>query len=74
VIFELGLFMGRLGTDRAILMEPRNNKVRLPSDLAGVTTITYRFDKNNPDKAALLAPACNELRDYIVNKGPKKDW
>lgn len=74
VIFELGLFMGRLGTDRAILLEPRNNKVRLPSDLAGVTTITYRFDKNNPDKAALLAPACNELRDYIVNKGPKKDW
>lgn len=74
VIFELGLFMGRLGTDRAILLEPRNNKVRLPSDLAGVTTITYRFDKDNPDKAALLAPACNDLRDYIVNKGPKKDW
>jgi CRP/FNR family cyclic AMP-dependent transcriptional regulator len=74
VIFELGLFMGRLGTDRAILLEPRNNKVRLPSDLAGVTTITYRFDKDNPDKAALLAPACNELRDYIVTKGPKKDW
>lgn len=74
VIFELGLFMGRLGTDRAILLEPRNNKVRLPSDLAGVTTITYRYDKDSPDKAALLAPACNELRDYIVDKGPKKDW
>lgn len=74
VIFELGLFMGRLGTDRAILLEPRNNKVKLPSDLAGVTTITYRFDKNNPDRAALLAPACNALRDYIVQKGPKKDW
>jgi len=74
VIFELGLFMGRLGKDRAILLEPRNNKVRLPSDLAGVTTVTYRYDKDSPDKAALLAPACNELRDYIVDKGPKKDW
>lgn len=74
VIFELGLFMGRLGTDRAILLEPRNNKVRLPSDLAGVTTITYRYDKESPNKAAMLAPACNELRDYIVDKGPKKDW
>jgi len=74
VIFELGLFMGRLGTDRAILLEPRNNKVRLPSDLAGVTTITYRFDKASPDRAAALAPACNELRDYLFDKGPKKDW
>lgn len=74
VVFELGLFMGRLGTDRAILLEPRNNKVRLPSDLAGVTTITYRFDKGGPNTAAQIAPACNELRDYITRKGPKKDW
>ncbi|MEQ1513792.1 MAG: TIR domain-containing protein [Lysobacteraceae bacterium] len=73
VIFELGLFMGRLGVDRAILMEPRDEKVKLPSDLAGVTTITYRFDKTDRDRAAKLAPACNRLRDYILEKGPRKD-
>lgn len=71
VIFELGLFMGRLGRERAILLEPRNNKVRLPSDLAGVTTVTYRFDKVNRDRAAQIAPACNELRNYIREKGPR---
>ena len=64
VIFELGLFMGRLGRSRAILMEPREEKVKLPSDLAGVTTITYRFEKG-ADVAAHLAPACNALRDHI---------
>lgn len=72
VIFELGLFMGRLGTDRAILMEPRDDKVKLPSDLAGITTITYRFSASDRDRAAKLAPACNRLRDYIVEKGPRR--
>lgn len=69
VIFELGLFMGRLGRSRAILMEPREEKVKLPSDLAGLTTITYRFEKG-ADAAALLAPACNTLRDHINALGP----
>lgn len=72
VIFELGLFMGRLGTDRAILMEPRDDKVKLPSDLAGVTTITYRFDPSDRDRAAKLAPACNRLSDYILEKGLRR--
>lgn len=69
VIFELGLFMGRLGRARAILMEPRAEKVKLPSDLAGLTTIPYRFEKGS-DAAALLAPACNALRDHINALGP----
>jgi CRP/FNR family cyclic AMP-dependent transcriptional regulator len=69
VIFELGLFMGRLGRSRAILMEPREESVKLPSDLAGVTTISYRFDKG-ADAAALMGPPCNELRDYIIALGP----
>ncbi|MCK1524743.1 TIR domain-containing protein [Bradyrhizobium sp. 17] len=69
VIFELGLFMGRLGRARAILMEPREEKVKLPSDLSGVTTISYRFVQG-PDAPALIAPACNQLRDYIKAMGP----
>lgn len=69
VIFELGLFMGRLGRARAILMEPREDKVKLPSDLSGVTTISYRFVQG-PDAPALIAPACNQLRDYITAMGP----
>ena len=69
VIFELGLFMGRLGRGRAILMEPRAEKVRLPSDFAGVTTITYGFEKG-ADVATYLAPACNQLREHINTLGP----
>jgi len=69
VIFELGLFMGRLGKHRAILMEPRGDGVKLPSDLSGITTIPYRFAPGD-DMTALLAPACNLLRDHINKYGP----
>lgn len=69
VIFELGLFMGRLGRARSILMEPREEKVKLPSDMAGLTTIPYRFEKGG-DAAAMLAPAANRLREHINSLGP----
>lgn len=69
VIFELGLFMGRLGKHRAILMEPREENIKLPSDLAGITTIPYRFQKG-ADESALLGPACNLLRAHILSLGP----
>ena len=69
VVFELGLFMGRLGRARAILMEPRDERVKLPSDLAGVTTIPYKFD-NGSDGSAAIGPACNKLREHIISLGP----
>lgn len=69
VVFELGLFMGKLGRKRAILMEPREDKIKLPSDLSGVTTIPYRYEAGR-DASASMAPACNRLRDHILEWGP----
>jgi predicted nucleotide-binding protein len=68
VIFELGLFMGKLGKERAILMEPREDGVKLPSDLAGITTVPYRYQKGK-DAAAIMGPACNLLREHILRLG-----
>jgi predicted nucleotide-binding protein len=70
VIFELGLFMGRLGRARAILMEPREEKIKLPSDLAGVTTIGYRYAPGK-DESSHIAPAVNALRTHIKTLGPQ---
>jgi predicted nucleotide-binding protein len=67
VVFELGFFMGRLGRSRAILMEPRETQVKLPSDLAGVSTISYRFDPHDPGSS--MGVACNALRDHITRLG-----
>src|SRR3712207_3198098 len=37
VLFELGLFMGRLGRDRTFALMPNGVDLKLPSDLAGIT-------------------------------------
>jgi CRP/FNR family cyclic AMP-dependent transcriptional regulator len=68
VVFELGLFMGRLGRKRAILMEPRGEGVKLPSDMAGVTTIPYVFDEKS-DTEAKFGPAASALRQHIMSLG-----
>lgn len=68
VVFELGFFMGSLGRQRAILMEPKGAKLKLPSDLAGITTIKYDF-KPSADVGAMMGPACNTLRDHIMRLG-----
>lgn len=70
VVFELGLFMGRLGRRRAFLMEPRDGELRLPSDLAGLTTIPYRYAPGKDARAA-IAPACARLRELILASGAK---
>jgi len=70
VVFELGMFIGFLGRRRAFLMEPREDKLRLPSDLAGLTTVPYRYVKG-PDARALMAPACEQIRARILETGPR---
>lgn len=70
VIFELGFFMGRLGRQRAILMEPRGTEVKLPTDLAGITTIPYKATDDGGGLAVSMAPACNRLRTFFKEYGP----
>jgi len=37
VLFELGLFMGRLGPSRTFIVHEKGVDLKLPSDLAGIT-------------------------------------
>ena len=63
VIFELGLFIGRLGRDRTfILMPKRSANFHLPTDLLGVSTATFG-PPSRPDRIqAALGPACHDIR------------
>ena len=48
VIFELGLFMGRLGRERCIIMVPEKQRnLKLPSDLLGVVYTFYNYGSKN---------------------------
>jgi CRP/FNR family transcriptional regulator, cyclic AMP receptor protein len=68
VIFELGLFIGRIGRRRSFLIEPRGEELTLPSDLSGITALSYKFDPDN--LAAAMGPACNCIRTIIKELGP----
>ncbi len=73
IIFELGFFMGRLGRHRTFLIEPRNEEVKLPVELAGINTVTYKLRTGDGrDLTHALAPACNKLRKIIHELGPNR--
>ena len=54
VIFELGLFMGRLGRSRTFIISEQETDLKLPSDLIDITKATYQRRDN---LAAALSPA-----------------
>jgi hypothetical protein len=65
VIFELGLFIGRLGRERTlVVMDDEGSSLRLPAGLVGVTIAHFRgsFDTN---LSAALAPASDHIRRCI---------
>lgn len=70
VIFELGLFMGALSHERTFMIIPRGYDIKIPTDLLGLTPLSYKSDDSH-DLAALLGPACNQLRNIINKIGVK---
>ena len=59
VLFELGLFMGRLGRFRTFIVADRTTRLKLPSDLAGFTTADLVERPDNP--RAAVSPACTQI-------------
>lgn len=59
VLFELGLFMGALGRNRTYVLHDRTVNLKLPSDLAGVTTATYQLHATGNLHASLGAAAAS---------------
>lgn len=70
IVFELGLFMGALGHSRTFLVYPRVTDLKIPTDLAGITPLTYER-RPQCDLLSAIAPACNQLRNLILKAGPR---
>jgi CRP/FNR family cyclic AMP-dependent transcriptional regulator len=71
VIFELGFFIGRLGRNRTLLLEPVKEKANLPADLNGLITLTYR-PAARAGIADAVASACERMRAIVSEFGPKR--
>jgi hypothetical protein len=62
VIFELGLFIGRLGAERCFFLVPEDSSdLRLPSDLAGINPGVYESNRRDGNLMAALNPACMQI-------------
>ena len=68
IMFELGLFMGKLGRKRTFYLFNEDERPTLPTDLAGITAVTYR-NRSDKDIDKALAVACRKVRKAIQEVG-----
>lgn len=61
VVFEAGLFIGGIGRQRTLMMQPARVRLKMPSDLAGVTRLNYYSRGSNRD----LNDACLEIVERV---------
>lgn len=70
VLFELGLFMGGLGRDRTFIVHERSADLRLPSDLAGVTSATFER-RSDGNLEAAVGIVCARLSHVLQTRGKR---
>ena len=51
------------------MVAPRGGDLRLPSDLAGITTLQYKPDRKDGNLRAALGPAALEIQQRISRRG-----
>ena len=71
VVFELGLFMGALGHARTFLVLPESSANKLPSDLAGLTYVTYEAVGEESDVPDGVVSTCRALANAMSSAGPR---
>lgn len=69
VVLEYGLFAGALGSrERVFILMPRGSKLKIPSDLYGLTVVDY--DATKPLGLALAA-AAKKIAETVARLGPR---
>ena len=69
VVFELGLAMGALSRQRTFIVYEEALEIKIPSDLLGVTPITYR-PGTPANLATRIAPVATQIQLEVESKGP----
>lgn len=71
VLFELGLFIGKLGRDRVFFVIPDGSPVplKIPTDLIGVTPGKYNPNREDKSLQAATGAACNQIRNQFKKLG-----
>jgi Predicted nucleotide-binding protein containing TIR-like domain len=73
VVFELGLFIGRLGLERCFILQPRDSDdMHLPTDLLGWQPLRYKSGRNDGNMSAALGPSAQHLRGVFSRIGRRR--
>ncbi len=70
VVFETGLFMGALRRQRTLIIKSRSIKLKMPSDLFGLTAIEFE-NGAAADLSTRLQPVCTAIADCIQRHGAR---
>ena len=70
VILELGMCLGALGKHRTLLVKPRTQTLKIPSDLLGITLIDYT-DGDPVHITTHTSPVCTKIRSVVEKLGAK---
>ncbi len=68
VIFEMGMFLARLGLDRTYMVKEQRTDLKIPSDLLGIAPLTYVADAKTKIDVT-LGPVCTELAKKLRELG-----
>ena len=69
VLFELGLFMGRLGRSRTFVLHQRRSDLKMPSDLAGMTTLSFDWPRGDSSHRGAVGAAADKIVRIVRNLG-----
>jgi predicted Zn-dependent protease len=69
VLFELGLFIGKIGRERVFFIAPVDVDMHMPSDLVGITPGYYDARREDNNYKAATGPVCNQVRNQIKTLG-----
>ncbi|MBD2752637.1 TIR domain-containing protein [Spirosoma validum] len=72
VLFECGLFMGKLGRSRTFIVYDSDKPIKIPSDLAGISLATYQGQRRDNNLMAAVGEACDPIRTQITKLGSIK--
>ena len=64
IVFELGLFMGALGHTRVFLVRPADAEIKIPTDLAGLTALTY-LQNSGEDRPPDVSQICEGILSAV---------
>lgn len=69
VIFELGMFIGKLGRHRSFIIMPDKPAFHIPTDLLGITAGKYDTSRTDGSFQAATGPVCHQIRIQIKKLG-----